>query len=212
MFLRTNGFKRLLKEAYKGAGLHIGGTENTTILAGSYWAIEVFSHEIPKEKLAAIIELFGHIPNPGERWLLTKDEVQSELDVYDEYKAMKNMYGMPIKTHFTRLLVSDGSSTMRVLQAANGRIDLIDETFKKMIDPNEILPGHGELKGPFLNGSKQYVFFSNGNMTLQIFSPRLAGYNLELIEYLERFNLNGEQDNGSDVSEEDSEEEEEEDA
>ncbi|MCD7882501.1 MAG: hypothetical protein LUI87_02165 [Lachnospiraceae bacterium] len=213
MFLKTSGFKRLLKEAYKGRGLHIGGTENTTILAGSYWAIEVFSHEIPKEKLAAIIELFGRLPNPGERWLLTKDGAQSELDIYDDYRAMENIRGLPVKTNYTRLLISTGGGTFRVLQAGNGRIDLIDETVREMISQEEIQPGHGKLKGPFLNGREDRVFFSNDNMALQIFPtrPSPTGHSLELFEYLEAFDLNGE-DNGPDVPEEDSEEEEEEDA
>ncbi|MCD8329622.1 MAG: hypothetical protein LUC27_02880, partial [Lachnospiraceae bacterium] len=106
MFIKTAGFKRILKEAYKGRGLHIGATENTVYVSGSYWAIEVITKEIPKEKKAAIIELTGFIPDPGEQRLIDKDEIQMELAENPFYDVIENAGRANTRLDVTRLLIA----------------------------------------------------------------------------------------------------------
>lgn len=51
MFLKTAGFKKLIKEAYKGAGLRIGHTQDGLYLAGSYWAMQIMGGNSQKKSL-----------------------------------------------------------------------------------------------------------------------------------------------------------------
>ena len=67
MFITSGGFKRLINEAYKGAGLKIGNDGTGYYLAGGYWAMWIEKGCIPKKELGAIIELTGELPEAGKR-------------------------------------------------------------------------------------------------------------------------------------------------
>lgn len=50
MFITSAGFKRLINEAYKGAGLKIGNDGAGYYLAGGYWAMWIEKGCIPKKR------------------------------------------------------------------------------------------------------------------------------------------------------------------
>lgn len=41
MFIKTQGFKRLIQEAYKMACLKVGRDEDGIYIAGGYWVLQV---------------------------------------------------------------------------------------------------------------------------------------------------------------------------
>lgn len=72
MFLKISGLKKLLKTAYKGGTLsigHIGEMDDhveAICIGGTWWDIWLRYDLMPKEAKAAIIELCGDIPAPGD--------------------------------------------------------------------------------------------------------------------------------------------------
>ena len=65
MFVRLRDFKRLIKEAYAGAGLYVARQGNQLLFGGSYWAIATTKESLDKKALAAVIELTGEMPEDG---------------------------------------------------------------------------------------------------------------------------------------------------
>lgn len=65
MFARLRDFKRLIKEAYAGAGLYVARRGNQLLFGGSYWAIATTKESLDKKALAAVIELTGEMPEDG---------------------------------------------------------------------------------------------------------------------------------------------------
>ncbi len=49
MFIKTSLFKKLLKEAYKGAGIRIGHGGKRFYIAGSYWGLMVYEDYFPND-------------------------------------------------------------------------------------------------------------------------------------------------------------------
>ena len=66
MFVKMSILKRLMKEAYK-SGLVLANNGETIMIAGNYWQMDIKRALMPKELLAAIIELAGELPGAGER-------------------------------------------------------------------------------------------------------------------------------------------------
>ena len=64
MFLKKTVLKRLMKEAYKH-GLRVAATEERYYLCGGYWEMDILKEYMPKEILAAVLELTGWIPETG---------------------------------------------------------------------------------------------------------------------------------------------------
>ena len=48
MFVRLRDFKRLIKEAYTGAGLYVARRGNRLLFSGSYWAIATIKESLDK--------------------------------------------------------------------------------------------------------------------------------------------------------------------
>lgn len=65
MFVRLRDFKRLIKEAYTGAGLYVARRGDQLLFGGSYWAIATIKESLDKKALAAVIELTGEMPEDG---------------------------------------------------------------------------------------------------------------------------------------------------
>lgn len=72
MFTKPQAVKKLMKEAYNGAGLRLAATEERYYIAGNYWKMDVKKGFIAKPVLAAMVELAGEIPAPGERFRADK--------------------------------------------------------------------------------------------------------------------------------------------
>ena len=77
MFVKLSILKRLMKQAYK-SGLALANSGERILIAGRYWEMDIRKEEMPKELLAAVIELAGELPEPGKRYSCTKDGNQQE--------------------------------------------------------------------------------------------------------------------------------------
>ncbi len=89
MFIKTSIFKRILKDAWKGAGLTVGKKEEMYFIQGAYWILFVYEKDFTSKNKAAVIELVGDLPEEGEVYrAYEKGEKQYELKVRDETGPM----------------------------------------------------------------------------------------------------------------------------
>lgn len=192
MFITTQGFKRLINEAYKGIGLHVGNDGSGYYLSGGFWAIWIQHGCLPKKELASIIELTGELPSPGEAFKATKEGNQYELPWNDIYAVMDNAEHCDDRMEVTALTMKYASRQQaRILQNLNsGKIILINDRFVDIIDNSVVQYKDGEdaAVGPLISGRHQGVFYKNNIMALHIMH-RTDDKNKRLLGFLETFDI-----------------------
>ena len=200
MFITSQGFKKLINEAYKGAGLNVGNDGEGYYISGGYWVIWIMHGWIPKKELASIIELTGEMPEPGEGFKATKAGNQYELTWHEAYAAMT--HAMECEEHMEvtpmTLKYKNGQQARILQNPVNKTIVLIGERFIDIIDNTVVEYDKGEFQaeGPMISGKMQGVFWRNDTMALHVY-PRTDDENKRLIGYLEAFdimNKTGEED------------------
>lgn len=192
MFITSQGFKKLINEAYKGIGLSIGNDGEGYYISGGYWVIWVMHGWIPKKELASIIELTGEMPGPGEGFKATKAGNQYELPWHEAYAAMTHAMECEEYMDVTTLTLKyKNGQQSRILQnPVNKTIVLMGERFIDIIDNTVVEYDKGEFQaeGPMISGKMQGVFWRNDTMALHVY-PRTDDENKRLIGYLEAFDI-----------------------
>lgn len=192
MFITSQGFKKLINEAYKGVGLNVGNDGEGYYISGGYWVIWIMHGWIPKKELASIIELTGEMPEPGEGFKATKAGNQYELPWHEAYAAMT--HAMECEEHMEvtpmTLKYKNGEQARILQNPVNKTIVLIDERFIDIIDNTVVEYDKGEFhaEGPMISGKMQGVFWRNDTMALHV-CPRTDDKNKRLIGYLEAFDI-----------------------
>ena len=97
MFLKTAELKKMMKSALKGAGLHVGNIMGAYLVYGSTWGLSTDTEYASNRFKAALTELIGDIPEPGEcyRYYMQEKQVAQDgcvdyPDVYEAWKAAKD--------------------------------------------------------------------------------------------------------------------------
>ena len=200
MFITSQGFKKLINEAYKGAGLNVGNDGEGYYISGGYWVIWIMHGWIPKKELASIIELTGEMPETEEGFKATKAGNQYELPWREAYAAMTHAMECEEYMEVTPMTLKyKNGQQARILQnPVNKTIVLISERFIDIIDNTIVEYDKGEFQaeGPMISGKMQGVFWRNDTMALHVY-PRTDDGNKRLIGYLEAFdvmNKTGEED------------------
>lgn len=195
MFIKTQGFKKLIQEAYKGPGLKVGRDELGIYIAGSYWVMQIKEGGIPKKELAAVIELTGELPDKGSGFNATKTGNQYELQNNPIYRVLENAEECKEKLEVTKLIVETRGKKGRILQSGlTGEITVVNEQFIDMIDASYMDYENGEayLSGPMV-GKHYGVFWSSNSMAMHVL-PRNDEAATGLIKRLEGFRIEGEYD------------------
>lgn len=192
MFITSQGFKKLINEAYKGVGLRIGNDREGYYISGGYWIIWVMHGWIPKKELASIIELTGEMPELGQGFKATKEGNQYELPWNEAYAAMKNAMECEEYMDVTPMTLKyKNGQQARILQnPVNKTIVLIGERFIDIIDNTVVEYDKGEFQaeGPMISGKMQGIFWRNDTMALHVY-PRTDDENKELIRHIEAFDI-----------------------
>lgn len=192
MFITSQGFKKLINEAYKGAGLNVGNDGEGYYISGGYWVIWIMHGWIPKKELASIIELTGEIPEPGEGFKATKAGNQYELPWREAYAAMTHAMECEEYMEVTPMTLKyKNGQQARILQnPVNKTIVLIGERFIDIIDNTVVEYDKGEFQaeGPMISGKMQGIFWRNDTMALHVY-PRTDDKNKELIRHIEAFDI-----------------------
>ena len=199
MFITTQGLKRLIKQAYKTRDLHIANDGLGYTIAGGYWRIWIKHDWIPKKELGAIIELTGELPAEGQAFTACEDGNQYEIKFPNERNAMEIALECEMMLEITPIVrrYKTGQQA-RVLQRADTReIMLINDQFTDMISNKAIDHDKGEspAEGPFIHSREYGIFYRSDTMAVRI-APRTDDRNIELLKYLEHFDIMGEQEDG----------------
>ena len=141
MFLKTSEFKKQVKKAYEGMGIHVMHFEDGLFaINAGWWFLEVKKDYFTKANMAALISIVGALPDKGHAVLYQKTrEPQEEIlevnyqDLSDEYKRTKTNY----KT--TNVVFRTQNTSVEVMQQLNGLEHvLIPQQFIGMIDTGKI--------------------------------------------------------------------------
>ena len=191
MFIKTQGFKKLINDAYKSTGLTVGCDGCGMYLSGGWWEIHIKEGCIPKEELGELIKLTGELPGPGEVFKARKEGNQYEIEGTHDYNFDEKAEQCKEYMEVTPLTLRYATGQQaRILQSPNNSmIILINDRIIDMIDNTVIQYEKGETQaeGPLI-GAYPGVFYRNNQMALLIM-PRTDDENKKLIAYLENFTI-----------------------
>lgn len=198
MFIHLKDFKRLLKQAYTGVGLCVARKGDDVLFGGSGWVIATEKESMDKKQLAAVIELTGELPGKGEAFKATKEE--------NQYEIGEVHWGMKDRTDADReeeekLTVTPivlerypNGKAMRVLQAADGRVEVLDDRFVKAIDSMSMNTDYEyEVQGPFVNSKfpKQVYWKSEATTLTAILYDQDELKEKDILKYLRDIKIEG---------------------
>lgn len=197
MFIHLKDFKRLLKEAYTGVGLCVARRGDDVLFGGSNWVIATEKESMDKKQLAAVIELAGELPENGEAFKATKEENQYEIggvhwDMIDRTEDREEEEKLTV----TEVVLEryPGGKPMRVLQAADGRVEVLGDRFVKAIDPMSMnLNYECEVQGPFINRKfpKQVYWKSEAATLTALLYDQDELKEKDILEYLRDIKMEG---------------------
>ena len=190
MFIKPSKFEKLIKTAYKDSRLHVGNDGENFLAAGAGWSMAMKEHLIPKELKAIIIKYVGYMPDPQECFLALEEGDQAEVP--GAFIGKENVKDMPF-AEATHLAYIRNGVLFNIFQGATETRDfMIKASMIDLIDESEIDVQDGELRirGPYLDLAGNQIIVENDRMQLRLFisSPDPAG--AELLEYLEKADLN----------------------
>lgn len=97
MFLKTGELKKNMKAALKSGGLYVGNINGRYLVHASTWGLSTEILYASNKFKAALMELIGDIPEPGEyyKYTLQDGEVLQDVelaypDVYEAWKEAKD--------------------------------------------------------------------------------------------------------------------------
>lgn len=97
MFLKTAELKKMMKSALKSAGLFVGNIRGNYLVYGITWGLSTDAEYASNKFKAALTELIGDIPEPGEcyRYYMQEKQVAQDTcvdypDVHEAWKAAKD--------------------------------------------------------------------------------------------------------------------------
>jgi hypothetical protein len=181
MFVKMSILKKFMKIAYKQQGLVLANSGERLLIAGDRWEMDILREMVPKELLAAIIELAGTVPDLGERFNSTKEGNQMEM-------ANLTIRGRDCQTEYMvtdMILVAASGVHQRILQNyGTGKIQAVNEAFIMLIDQGEIDKKAGETEpgGPYL--SEYEAMWENNVMRFKV-RTRRDDENREILKKLE---------------------------
>lgn len=198
MFIHLKDFKRLLKQAYTGVGLCVARRGDDVLLGGSDWVIATEKESMDKKQLAAVIELTGELPGKGEAFKATKEGNQYEIS--EVHWEMIDRTDVDIekeeKLTVTPIVLEryPNGKAMRVLQAADGRVEVLNDRFVKAIDSTSMnLDYEYEVQGPFVNPKfpKQVYWKSEATTLTAILYDQDELKEKDILEYLRDIKIEG---------------------
>lgn len=159
MFFKQPVLKRMLKSAYKGAGLTVGhaaesesGIPEGYYISSGWWVVWILAEKMPKEIKAAIIELCGDLPEVGEAFHAKKDAAnQYEIEQKEIYNLPEGFMECGCNFRVTKLLGQQRDEKIRFIQEERTqRVTAVNEIFIDLINPNAADYENGEtaLVGP----------------------------------------------------------------
>lgn len=140
MFLNTAKFKKAVKKAYEGLGIHIEKRNNCYVLDAGWWFLQIGKSDFTKENMAAVISIVGELPEEGETYLYREGSGAQQTmkdtfcaDLYNKYKNAKDEYEL------TNVCFRTRKSFVEILQNTSNRTHImVPADFIEMLDKGKI--------------------------------------------------------------------------
>ncbi len=167
MFINTQIFKKLVKEAFNQGAMNLSRVGKDYIIHGNYWAISAKAEQFPNKEKAAVVELAGDMPAEGESFLLSKEEKQIIIGPAPWTKYLNDEPEEFL--YITQTIVQEKSNSgiiSRILQNDNMQITTVNEMFISMLNKNK-KENETQIEGPYVvRGCDFGVFFRTNLCTL----------------------------------------------
>ena len=160
--------KKMMKTAYEGNGLLVENQDGRIILGGSYWKISVYENLFPKKAKAALVELIGTLPLPGDVLRCTHEGNQVEMLDEDLDKIVENM-SWKNRYEKTSLILESKMGQIRPYQMEGDKHTVyLNEIFTQLLD-GKPEPGEDDyIQGPCKNNeNEKRVFFLTDTCVLE---------------------------------------------
>ena len=178
MFYKLPVIKKMIKNAFKAQCLVVGQTrEGLLYTSGSFWILAQDIKGTPKEFKAAIIELVGDLPEPGEVFRAGKDGCQMEieqLETYDLPKIFGDIDETGREYDKTGICFEWGDRPLRFL--VNGSdCALFQEILCDAPDPDGVDHGSGEtdILGPIRPMGMESMVWHNDDTWYEAFPVKV---------------------------------------
>lgn len=190
MFLKTGELKKIMKAGLKQGGLTVANANERYLVHSDCWGACV-EHPYASNKFkAAIMELIGDLPEPGECYRYTigadkglkQESVYDYPDPYEKWKAAKDfavitpMLMMAWPHEYMVVQRRSDKAFMAVRRAVSSAVISASE-----LDPTaESMPGRACILGQalyFKNETTVYWVYTEslGTKVCEVLFPRLAG-------------------------------------
>lgn len=188
MIFNKTVFKKLLKTAYKGAGLLVANKEGRIIIAGSWWVMSMEEKVFTYDGRAALVELTGQLPMPGECWRSTSAGNQIEIppdyiniddpEVFDRATA-KEPYEKTILT-----MNGIWGEISRLYQKGCNVIP-VNEIVDMLLDPSQTMKGEDyNITGPYTTDeTTSFLYWYTDNCAFMAMKTESEDYK-EILTYL----------------------------
>lgn len=170
MFFSTKIFKQIIKKTYKGTGLRIAHTIEPEgyYLSSGYWHMWMSKKFIPKEILAAMIEVCGELPGLGACHKVDKESTQIEMDVFIEDLA-DDFFKSIDEYRVTNCYLQQRGTLCSVLQSKTTKeVKIVSSCYPALVDIQAVDTANGEElpKGPL--ATKTRIMWGNADCYLAV--------------------------------------------
>lgn len=171
MIFKESVFKRLAREAYKDEGLRMAWlNDNSLVIGGRWWIIEIADEALTKKMKAAIIELTGDIPSKGA--YLYKEKVPTvAFDTNELEKILASTYTEYIETaKDSGLMRAEDGYLKRALIATDEKVYAVFASTMDLIDTSKLMPTESMPQLPTIahHDEKAYMTIQNNYCRLTV--------------------------------------------
>lgn len=168
MFTETKILKKLIKNAYKGSGLHVEHTDKGWLaISGWWWRLEIGYLELSNEIKAQLVECIGEIPEPGEAYLYIKrTDPQSEIPGTTYINLLEKWTQCQTEYSITNVVLRTADDFVAVLQGGSGceiipgwGVDLV----RSKANDDECITGSGRS-----DSTTPYMIWADDEMAIGI--------------------------------------------
>lgn len=158
MIFNKTVFKKLLKTAYKRCGLMVANNSGRIIIAGSWWVMAMEEKVFTKEGRAALVELTGQLPVPGECWKSTSagNQIMMPLEFMNiDEKIEEIMKNEPF--HRTDIIL-DAQGEKRLYKRGN-TVVCMNEIVQTLLDPEAVCNEEDDyIRGAYAENVEDPIF------------------------------------------------------
>lgn len=169
MFLEITKLKKLMSEAYKGAGLMVGSNDINLTVTSGWWGFSLEHIYIPKKLKGALAELIGDLPENGEAYRYTREETSAVEDFFDKFDFYDQWHEARNAATITPVVIERYGKKFALIQMDSSyRIIPIFSALTDMIGIKDMDFEHESEPGKPCTQSGRMFYWHNGIMVFAV--------------------------------------------